>query len=106
MYLDELEDFVKFLANRISDDIFYEVKEVTKESDLETAKSISIVLHFLGKISEDYLALYETNLEFKSIDIDKSETIIINELQKVLDTTELSISLIRGKIREIYISYS
>ena len=106
IYLDELEDFLKFLGQRVSNEIFYELKELPKENDLETAKSISIILHFLGKISEDYLALYETNIKFESIDLGKAESIIIGEMKKVLDTTELGITLIKGKIREIYISYS
>jgi len=106
IYLDQLQDFVSFFENRISDNIFYEIKEIPKENDLESAKRIQITLHFLGKMSDEYLVLYETNIEFQTLDMNKAEAIIIEEMQKILDTTDLNIKLIKGKIREIYISYS
>jgi hypothetical protein len=102
-----LEDFIKFLEKRITDYIFFEIKEVSQENDLNSQKNTEITMHFLGSLPESYgLVLYETKLKFSSKDIGNSEDLIIKEMQKVLDITNLNIKLIKGKIREIYISYS
>ena len=95
-----------FLEKRITDNIFFEIKEVSKENDLNSLKNIEIILHFLGKVPENSLVLYETKINFSAQDIGKSESRIIEELQKLLDTANLNIKLVKGKIREIYISYS
>ena len=88
------------------DNIFFEKKKLSEENDLSSLKNIEIVLHFLGKITENNLALFETTLKFSAKDIGKSESHIFEELQKSLDIANLNLNLVKGKIREIYISYS
>lgn len=95
-----------FLEKRITDNIFFEIKKESQQDDLNSIKNIEIILHFLGKIPENSLVLYETKIKFSAQDIGKSERRIIEELQKHFDTAELNIKLVKGKIREIYISYS
>ncbi len=95
-----------FLEERITDNIFFEIKKESQQDDLDSIKNIEIILHFLGKILENSLVLYETKFKFSAQDMGKSESRIIEELQKLLDTANLNIKLIKGKIREIYISYS
>ncbi len=95
-----------FLEKRITDNIFFEIKKESQQDDLNSIKNIEIILHFLGKIPENSLVLYETKIKFSAQDMGKSERRIIEELQKLLDIAELNIKLVKGKIREIYISYS
>ncbi|MHA1805562.1 MAG: hypothetical protein ACTSU4_13675 [Promethearchaeota archaeon] len=102
IFVDMLEDFLRFLEQRIMDEVFYEYKERTS-SDLSINNKIEIVLHFLSKL-ENFLVLYETKLtleNFTPSDIDQQ---IIRKLKEVFKKHE--IKLIKGKIREIFLSYS
>ena len=86
------------------DEILYEFKEITSDS-LESKANIEIVLHFLAKI-DNTIILYETKQNITrstSSDIDEE---VINTLQKIFNNVEPSLRLIKGKIREIYLSYS
>ena len=87
------------------DEVFYEFKEIKSETDLSTNIKIEIVLHFLAKAG-DTLILYETRQTIpKSINSD-NDTIVVNTLQKIFDQIDISLKLIKGKIREIFLSYS
>ena len=87
------------------DEVFYEFKEIKSETDLSTNIKIEIVLHFLAKAG-DTLILYETRQTIpKSVNSD-NDTIVINTLQKIFDQIDVSLKLIKGKIREIFLSYS
>jgi hypothetical protein len=87
------------------DEVFYEFKEIKSETDLSTNIKIEIVLHFLAKVG-DTLILYETRQTIpKSVNSD-NDTIVVNTLQKIFDQIDISLKLIKGKIREIFLSYS
>lgn len=87
------------------DEVFYEFKEIKSETDLSTNIKIEIVLHFLAKAG-DTLILYETRQTIpKSVNSD-NDTIVVNTLQKIFDQIDISLKLIKGKIREIFLSYS
>lgn len=85
-------------------EIFYEFKEITSNS-LDTKVEIEIILHFLAKI-ENSLILYETKQNItksSSLDIDQE---VVKTLKEIFSQVDSSLSLIKGKIREIYLSYS
>ncbi len=105
IFIDNIEDFVSFLDRRVQDEIFYEFKEQSVESDLISSKDISIVLHFLSKI-ESSLTLYETNLSICKKNKEKVDEQVIKELQAIFDKVNPSLKLIKGKIREIFLSFS
>jgi hypothetical protein len=85
-------------------EIFYEIKEIKNQS-VEEEITKELVIHYLAKIS-DTLILYETKQRImKSYNSNNLEAVIKN-LQKIFHEVDPSLSLIKGKIREIYISYS
>jgi hypothetical protein len=87
------------------DEVFYEFKEIKNETDLSINIKIEIILHFLAKAG-DTLILYETRQTIpKSVNAD-NDTVVINSLQKIFDQIDVSLKLIKGKIREIFLSYS
>lgn len=104
IFCDNIDDFVLFLEKRVLDEIFYEFKEITSDT-LDSKINVEIILHFLAKI-ETTMILYETKqnlIRSPSSDIDKE---VVNTLQKIFNKVDSSLSLIKGKIREIYLSYS
>jgi len=63
-----------------------------------------IILHFLAKI-ENNLILYETKqtiVKTKNSDMDTQ----LVALQKIISQVDESLVLVKGKIREIFLSYS
>ena len=104
IFVDNIENFVEFLEKyRIMNEIFYEFQEVKQQSDLSSEIEIEIILHFLSKL-EEFLVLYETKLIIlKSSDSNTDER-VIEELKKIFKTQ--GINLIKGKVREIFLSYS
>ncbi|MBY9003740.1 MAG: hypothetical protein KGD73_07185 [Candidatus Lokiarchaeota archaeon] len=86
-------------------EIFYEFNEVKSETDLLSKNNIEIILHFLAKI-ENSLILYETKQTIartKNTDMDSQ---VISEMQKIISQVDESLVLVKGKIREIFLSYS
>lgn len=104
IYVDEIEDFLPFLNRRIMDEIFYEFKE-TKGQDLANNIKVEIVLHFLAK-ADSTMILYETQLEFSRPETSDLDEEVIKVLKNAFSQLDESISLIKGKIREIFLSYS
>jgi hypothetical protein len=104
IFIDDIEDFVKFLPRRIMDEIFYEFKELPGR-DLSSQVNIEIILHYLAKVDNN-LILYETKVILKKEEIDKIDQEVINELQKLLEKISSEMTLVKGKIREIFLSYS
>lgn len=105
IFIDNLENFIEFLKKRIMNEIFYEFKENINQSDLSSAVKIEIILHFLAKV-EGSLMLYETKLIINkpiSSNIDKE---VLSSLSNIFNQVDPSISLVKGKIREIFLSYS
>lgn len=104
IFCDNIDDFVNYLEKRVLNEIFYEFKEITSNT-LDSKINIEIVIHFLAKI-DNTMMLYETKqnlVRSPSSDIDKE---VVNTLQKIFNKVDSSLSLIKGKIREIYLSYS
>lgn len=84
-------------------DIFYEFKEV--KNDLSSNVNIEIIFHFLSKV-EEYLVLYETKVNLTKSDSSNIGDEVMNEVQKIFSQVDSSLTLIKGKIREIFLSYS
>ena len=104
IFVDNVENFVEFLEkNRLTNDIFYEFKEVKSQTDLSSEIEIEIILHFLSKM-EEFLILYETKFSILKSSNSNSDEKVIHELQKIFEAR--GINLIKGKIREIFLSYS
>ncbi len=91
IYLDEIEDFVRFLDKRAMNEIFY---EITPDSN-----STTIDLHFLGQVGE-MIVLYETRIEVRA---GKQTEEVLKEIRETFSTIG-EIELVKGKIREIFIS--
>ena len=87
------------------DQVFYEFKEIKDETDLSKEIKIEIILHYLAKIG-DTLILYETKQKFLKNINSNSDIDVINTLQSVFDKADTALKLVKGKIREIFLSYS
>jgi hypothetical protein len=85
--------------------IFYEIKDVKNQDILSSNVNAEIVLHFLAKIS-DTLILYETRQEITKTGDSKSTREVIKSLENVFNQVDPSLKLVKGKIREIFLSYS
>ncbi len=104
IFCDKIDDFITFLDKRIMNEIFYEFKEITSHS-LVTQINIEIVLHFLAKV-ESTMVLYETKqiiTKSKNSDIDIE---VVKTLKSLFGSVDPSLNLIKGKIREIFLSFS
>ena len=86
-------------------EIFYEIKEVKNHVNLSSNVIAEIIVHFLAKVS-DTLILYETKQNLTKSNNPDNEKEVIQALEKVFHSVDPSLSLIRGKIREVFISYS
>ncbi len=86
-------------------EIFYEFKEVKKSPDISSEVIVDIVLHFLAKIQE-HIALIETKITATKAKNSDLQQEVFNELQKVFKGFNPQLNLIKGKIREIFLSYS
>jgi hypothetical protein len=86
------------------DEIFYEFKEITSNT-LDSKINIEIVIHFLAKI-ENTMILYETKQSITRSTSSNIDTEVVNTLQNIFHSVDASLKLIKGKIREIYLSYS
>ena len=104
IFCDNIENFMGFLKKRIIDEIFYEFKEITSNS-LSSKVNIEIVLHFLAKV-EGTIVLYETKQNITRSRNLNSDEEVIKTLQKIFHGVDPSLSLVKGKIREIFLSYS
>ncbi len=85
-------------------EIFYEFKEITSDS-LSIKGNIEIVLHFLAKI-EEIIILYETKQIIAKSSNSNIDGQVINALKNIFQGVDPSLSLVKGKIREIFLSYS
>ena len=105
IFIDNIENFLSFLDKRIMNQVFYEFKEIKEESDLSKEIKIEIVLHYLAKIG-DTLILYETRQKISKTVNSDSDSEVVNSLQNIFDKADTSLKLVKGKIREIFLSYS
>ncbi|MHA1192035.1 MAG: hypothetical protein ACTSP9_07020 [Promethearchaeota archaeon] len=86
-------------------EIFYEFNEVKSQTDLISQNNIEIILHFLAKI-ENNLVLYETKQTIAKTKNSDMDTQVIDTMQKIISQVDESLILVKGKIREIFLSYS
>lgn len=86
-------------------EVFYEFKEIKNETDLSINIKIEIILHFLAKAGET-LVLYETKQTIPKPVNSDSDSNVVDTLQKIFDQVDTSLKLMKGKIREIFLSYS
>jgi len=87
------------------DEVFYEFKEIKNETDLSINIKIEIILHFLAKAG-DTLVLYETKQTIPKPVNSDSDSNVVDTIQKLFDQVDTSLKLMKGKIREIFLSYS
>ena len=87
------------------DEVFYEFKEIKNDTDLSLEVKIEIILNFLAK-AKDTLILYETKQIITKPMNSNNDSNVIDTLQKIFDNVDTSIRFIKGKIREIFLSYS
>ena len=107
IFVDNIEDFVTFLNKRVMNEVFYELKRSKSNDDLSSDVKIELILHFLSKV-EEFMVLFETKIDIskaKHPTSNEGQEIIV-ELQKIFNQVDSSISLVKGKIREIYLSFS
>ncbi|MFX1504046.1 MAG: hypothetical protein ACFFDH_24005 [Promethearchaeota archaeon] len=105
IFCDNIDDFIAFLEKRIMNEIFYEIKDIKNHINLSSKVRAEIILHFLAKVSET-LILYETKQELTKSSDPNGEKEVLQTLLKIFHNVDPSLSLIKGKIREIYLSYS
>lgn len=105
IFVDNLENFIEFLKKRIMNEIFYEFKENPSESDLNSEIKIEIILHFLAKV-EGNLILYETKQSINKPSNSNVDKEVISSLKNIFTQVDPSLTLVKGKIREIFLSYS
>ena len=86
-------------------EIFYEFKEIQSQSDLSSKVNLDVVIHFLAK-TENNLILYETKQTIVKLSTSNVDSEIITNLKNIFQKVDPSITLMKGKIREIYLSYS
>jgi hypothetical protein len=103
IFIDNIDNFISFLEKRLMDEIFYEVKNIKNDKDLDTKVRKDIILHFLAKVG-DTLILYETSQSFSANE--ENENKVIDSLTNVISQVNPSLKLVKGKIREIFLSYS
>lgn len=104
IFCDNIDDFVMFLEKRVMNEIFYEFKEITSPS-LVNKVDIEIIIHFLAKV-ESSLILYETRQTITKSRISDIDTEVIKTLEQIFINVDASLHLTKGKIREIFLSYS
>jgi len=100
--LKKLEDFMLFLPKKITDEVYFFIDEDTKHSEFPSRDELKIVLHFLGKVTENTMGLYQTCL---TLPRSLTEEKIFLEMSKVFEEKS-EIKLIPGRITELVYSVS
>jgi len=103
--VDDLEKFIEFLKFRIMDEVFYEVISSNNHSGIKNEEHYEIIFHFLAKIDQNTI-LYETKQDISKRKNISTQKVINDLFQGVLNQVDISIKLVKGKIREIFLSYS
>ena len=105
IFVDDLVNFIEFFKMRLMDEVFYEVKENKIHSDIKNEEQYEIILHFLAKLEQNTI-LYETKQIIPKNTESSIEKLVIDLLQNKFNQIDNSIKLVKGKIREIFLSYS
>ncbi len=85
--------------------IFYEIKEIKNHVNLTSGVNWEIVLHFLAKISNTVI-LYETKQKITKSSDSNSREEVVQSLQNIFSQVDPSLKFVKGKIREIFLSYA
>lgn len=85
-------------------EIFYEFKEITSNS-LVSQVNIEVVLHFLAKV-DNSMILYETKQIITKSKNSNIDIEVVKTLKSLFENVDPTLNLIKGKIREIFLSYS
>ena len=96
IFVDNFEDFISFLNKRVMNEVFFEIKRSKSKDDLSSDVKIELILHFLSKV-EEFMVLFETKVEISKskIPASKEPQEIIDELQKIINQVDSSISLVK-----------
>lgn len=86
-------------------EIFYEIKEIKNDVNLSNNLTSEIIIHYLAKISNTMI-LYETKQSIRGPSDSNSREEVIQSLQTIFNQVDSSLKLVKGKIREIFLSYS
>jgi len=86
-------------------EIFYEFIEIKSPSDFSSDIIVEIILHYLAKV-ETYVVLYETKITINKVKTADVNQEVIKELKKIFNSVDSNLALVKGKIREIFISHS
>jgi len=105
IFVDNIENFIEFLKLRIMNEVFYEVKESKNLVEIKNEEQYEIILHFLAKVDQNTI-LYETKQTISKSPNISIDTAVIDLLEGVINQGDNAISLVKGKIREIFLSYS
>jgi len=105
IFIDNIENFLEFMDNRLMDQIFYEFNEIKNGSQISKDIKIEIIIHFLAKVKEN-LVLFETKQLISKTPNSKTDEEVVETLQGIFQKVEPSLNLIKGKIREIFLSRS
>lgn len=85
-------------------EVFYEIKERKNLTEVKNENQYEIILHFLAKVDQNTV-LYETKQLISKSDKESINNIAKNLLKGTIDE-KTPIKLVKGKIREIFLSYS
>ncbi|MHA1339709.1 MAG: hypothetical protein ACTSRZ_06145 [Promethearchaeota archaeon] len=99
--IEELEDFMKLLQKRINDEIFFYIKDEKDTQEFPAGSEYEVILHFLGKIDDSRIGLFQTKLTFSRMD---PKDKVFSEIKRVFEQNT-AIKLVRGRISEGYISF-
>lgn len=91
-----------YLPRCIHKEIFFHVEPNHTTPDSDVVNTVKVVLHFLGKIDESRVGLYQTKLSFKK---GESEKRIYQEMKAVFEGKG-QMRMVQGRISELYISLS
>jgi len=108
IFVDKMEDFLDFYgtySSIIKSKIFYEYNKNKNQVDYSSKAGIEIILNFLSKVGEVFV-LFETKINFSMPESSNIDEEIVAELQRIFNKIDPSLSLIKGKIREIFLSYT
>ncbi len=105
IFVDNLENFIEFLKLRIMNEVFYEIKECKNQSEVKNENKYEIILHFLAKVDQNTI-LYETKQIISKSATNLIEKHTIASLEEIIQKVDTSLYLVKGKIREIFLSYS
>ena len=105
IFIDKIENFLDFLDKRLMNEIFYEFKEDKISSEISKEGKHEIILHYLAKV-QDNLVLFETKQVVTKTGSSNKDKEVIESLQGIFDKVDPSLTLIKGKIREIFLSFS